>query len=327
MTTDMDYFCPAHRSKLILDEQRELFICTDGCVYPIVEDIPRFVSSSNYTKAFGAQWKSYQKTQLDSYTGKPISRDRLKRLVGGDLGILQDQCVLEAGCGAGRFTEILLQWGANVLAADLSEAVEANYDNCYQYKAYSVIQADVSQLPVAPHQFDIVICIGVIQHTPNSEKTIEALCGYVKPGGLLVIDHYSYNYPFTTSRKFIHNLLIQTSPSFSLGFCRFLVTILWPIHSLLWKHRSKPFVERLQSRFTAWSPVVDYHASYAELGDELLYAWAMLDTHDTLTDHYKHLRSAEEIEMILQAAEMGNIEVAYAGNGVEARARRPMKTS
>lgn len=73
--------------------------------------------------------------------------------------------------------------------------------------------------------------------------------------------------------------------------------------------------------------IVDYHDAYAELGPELLSAWAMLDTHDTLTDHYKHLRSTEEIEVALRTAGMVDIETAYAGNGVEARARKPSLTT
>jgi hypothetical protein len=52
----------------------------------------------------------------------------------------------------------------------------------------------------------------------------------------------------------------------------------------------------------------------------------MLDTHDTLTDYYKHLRSTEEIEAALRTAGMVDIETAYAGNGVEARARKPSLT-
>jgi len=52
----------------------------------------------------------------------------------------------------------------------------------------------------------------------------------------------------------------------------------------------------------------------------------MLDTHDTLTDYYKHFRSAEEIEAALCSAGMVAIEAAYAGNGVEARARKPSLT-
>jgi hypothetical protein len=47
-----------------------------------------------------------------------------------------------------------------------------------------------------------------------------------------------------------------------------------------------------------------------------------LDTHDTLTDYYKHLRSAEEIKQALINCRMTDIKVAYAGNGVEVTAIR-----
>jgi len=71
--------------------------------------------------------------------------------------------------------------------------------------------------------------------------------------------------------------------------------------------------------------VVDYSDSYSQLSDEILFEWAVLDTHDTLTDHYKHLRSAEEIRAHLAKCGMVQIEIEYAGNGVEARARRPLQ--
>ena len=50
--------------------------------------------------------------------------------------------VLEVGCGAGRFTEVMLAAGARVFACDLSSAVEANYANCNSWPEYFVCQAD-----------------------------------------------------------------------------------------------------------------------------------------------------------------------------------------
>ena len=35
--------------------------------------------------------------------------------------------ICEVGCGAGRFTEIMLEAGAEIVSIDLSDAVEANY--------------------------------------------------------------------------------------------------------------------------------------------------------------------------------------------------------
>jgi hypothetical protein len=71
------------------------------------------------------------------------------------------------------------------------------------------------------------------------------------------------------------------------------------------------------------SPVFDYQHSYPELGDALLKSWAILDTHDALTDYYKHTRTLEEIVATLKSQGLVEISGSYGGNGVEARAKRP----
>ncbi len=324
MRSAVDLSCPVHKKKL--EAVEESYCCEAGCVYPSVNGIPRFVSSSNYASSFGLQWNEYRTTQLDSRTGLSISRDRLVRLMGGSLDVVKGGNVLEAGCGAGRFTEILLAWGARVCAADLSTAVDANYRNCGRYQDYFVCQANILELPFEPQQFDIVVCVGVIQHTPDPEETMAALCGQVKPGGMLVMDHYTYGYPLPFVGRILRGMLIHLPRTFSLRFCKILTSGLWPLHRLFWRLRRLPLVSRMRSLFLKISPVVDYHDAYPQLGRSLLKAWATLDTHDTLTDFYKHLRSAEEVEQTLKDNGMVEIRTAYAGNGVEARARKPLRS-
>jgi SAM-dependent methyltransferase len=319
---EIQLVCPQHFSQLSLTPDKKDYTCPSGCKFEIKNGIPRFVPSENYANSFGLQWNRFRETQLDSYTGLTISRDRLTRIAGGALDIFHGKKVLEAGCGAGRFTEILLENKADVFAVDISTAVDANFKNCARYQNYSVAQADISKIPVLPGQFDIVICIGVIQHTPNPEETIQKLCSYVKPGGLLFIDHYAYNYPVTPSRKRMREYLLTKDAVFALRFVHFLTTVLWPVHVALHKMKSMKGMGKIRPRFLRWSPVVDYQTAYPKLGSKLLYQWAVLDTHDTLTDRYKHLRSADEIRNALQSCDMTDIETIYAGNGVEARARK-----
>jgi 2-polyprenyl-3-methyl-5-hydroxy-6-metoxy-1,4-benzoquinol methylase len=95
---------------------------------------------------------------------------------------VEDKTILECGCGAGRFKEILFSEDAQVFAIDISSAVEANYETCKGFENYFVCQADINSHPVDHDKFDILCCVGVIQHTPNSERTIQILCSYVKPG-------------------------------------------------------------------------------------------------------------------------------------------------
>ena len=213
--------CVAHREPYRLRgapsgdvrvEDADALVCAQGCVTPVVRNVARFVDSDDYAAAFGWQWTHFRRSQLDSYTGTTISRDRLTRCLGGSLSMVRGKTVLEAGCGAGRFTELLLDAGARVVAADLSAAVDANYENCGHHREYFVCQADIRRLPVAPHSFDIVMCLGVVQHTPEPEETIAALAGYVAPGGLLVIDHYSEDYPVTAPRRVLRDFLLRMPP-------------------------------------------------------------------------------------------------------------------
>lgn len=289
----------------------------DGC-----RQHPSFCRFIRVRQRFGLQWKHFRQTQLDSYTGTTISKDRLTRCVGGSLETLKDKSVLEVGCGAGRFTEVMLAAGAKVFACDLSEAVESNYENCHEWPNYFVCQADVRQLPVEPHSFDVVVCLGVIQHTPSPEDTIAKLATYLEPGGLLVIDHYSPAYSMNFLQRNLRRLLIRLPAAIAKPAALLLARVLLPIHRFTWNDRRG--AGRLRRALLKLSPLIDYYDAYGQLGSQLLSEWAVLDTHDSLTDYYKHFRTTEEISSCLQACGLIDLEVSYSGNGVEARARMPV---
>ena len=168
-------------------------LVSGNIIIPAKNKILRFAQTGEYATLFGDQWQAYKKTQLDSFSGIPITKDRLDRCLGELKDDLKGKLVLEAGCGAGRFTEVLLQKGARLVSADLSDAVEVNQENFPQDENHLVIQADINDMPFADETFDVVVCLGVIQHTPDSERTIDDLYKLVKKGGTLVIDHYSFN--------------------------------------------------------------------------------------------------------------------------------------
>jgi SAM-dependent methyltransferase len=320
--------CLDHFQPLMFDggegigETSSALACPYGCRIPVLNGIPRFVDSSNYASGFGLQWNAFRKTQLDSYTGTTISRDRLTRCLGASLDVLRGKTVLEVGCGAGRFTELMLAAGARVFACDLSRAVEANYENCRRFGPdYFVCQADARRLPVEPHSFDFVVCLGVIQHTPSPEETIAALAGHVKPGGTLVIDHYTHSYPRNFLQRNLRRLLVRLPARVAKPLALGLARALLPLHRLSWKNRRGLW--RLRSPLVRHSPLIDYYDAYPQLGARLLSEWSVLDTHDALTDYYKHLRTTEEIEAALRSCGLTELEVYYGGNGVEARGRMP----
>ena len=312
--------CIDHALPLLKEENA--LVCDYGCRVLIVRDIPRFVASSKYATGFGLQWNQFRKTQLDSYTHTTISHDRLTQALGGNLEILRGKAVLEVGCGAGRFTEVMLAAGARVVACDLSSAVEANYANCRDQPNYFVCQADARTLPLALKSFDFVVCLGVIQHTPSPEETIAALARFVCPGGMLVIDHYAPDYPTTFLRRWLRRLFLRLQPATAKSLALSLSRALLPLHKLAWSQKRGFW--RVRRQLQKFSPLVDYYDVYPQLGKKILAEWSMLDTHDTLTDHYKHLRTPEQIEDCMRSCGLVDIAAYYGGNGVEAHAKRPI---
>ncbi|PWT94733.1 MAG: hypothetical protein C5B55_02250 [Blastocatellia bacterium] len=322
MTLPPELRCVIHQRQFSESGDRSALICEEGCRVPVVNNIPRFVSSENYAAAFGLQWNVFKKQMLDSFSGTTIFRDRLIGCLGGSLDVVRNKKVLEVGCGAGPFTEVLLSAGATVFACDLSNAVEANYENCCHSSKYFVCQADVYALPAQPNSFDVVLCLGVVQHTPDPEKTIATLARYLKPDGLLVIDHYSPSYPRPFSRRILRAFLLRLPSSLTTKITLGLARTLVQVHKLTWNQRRG--VWRVRRFLQFHSPLVDQYDDLPQLGPELLGEWSVVITHDTLTDHYKHLRSVEQISACLAECGLTQIETYYGGNGVEARARRPM---
>src|SRR5260370_30748487 len=103
----------------------DALVSGDGERVPIFSGTPRFVSSDDYAAAFGLQWNLHAGTQLDSRTGAHLTELRLVRCAGLPLEQFAGLRVLEAGCGAGRFTELLVGAGALVHSIDFSAAASA----------------------------------------------------------------------------------------------------------------------------------------------------------------------------------------------------------
>ena len=99
-----------------------------GRTIEVVHGIPRFVKSELHEN-FGIQWNRFSKVQLDSSNGSTESRDRLLSQSGLTPEYFEGKTILEIGCGAGRFTEVLLSFGASVCSVDFSSAVDANRDS------------------------------------------------------------------------------------------------------------------------------------------------------------------------------------------------------
>lgn len=304
--------CTSCRSgDLILKE--DLLQC-EACKasFQIVRGIPRFVQNDNYALSFGFQWNTHAKTQLDSFTGKSISEDRLFKATRWPRN-LSGQTVLEAGSGAGRFTEILVKTGAAITSFDLSSAVDANFGSNGQNANLLIVQASILNIPVKPCSMDKVICLGVIQHTPDPDQTFSCLAECVRPGGELVVDVYAARLRSLLSWKYLlRPLTKRMNPKRLYKIIEKSVPALLPVSKAL-----NQILGRVGLRLL---PIVHYPE--LRLPPDLDRQWAILDTFDMYSPAHDHPQTLGTVRGWFQAAGFSEISVEYGLNGVVARGRK-----
>ena len=293
--------------RLICDE------CPRG--YSIDRFIPRFVSGENYAKNFGFQWNQFRLTQLDSHTGVPLSRVRFQAETGWSEKELAGRRVLDVGCGAGRFAEIALACGADVVAVDYSGAVDACWQNLGVHPKLSVVQADIYHLPFMGASFDYVYCFGVLQHTPKVREAFLALPAQLKPGGGLTVDVYRRTFlNLLWSKYWLRPLTTRMSQDAVFRLVQAMVRYLFPISLAM--GRIPIFGRKL--RFAI--PVANY-AGVFPLSPKQLREWAILDTYDMLTPQHDHPQSGKSLRRWFEEAGLEQVHVfqrgVYVGRGVK----------
>ncbi|MEH1834305.1 MAG: class I SAM-dependent methyltransferase [Nostoc sp.] len=107
----------------------------------------------------------------------------------------QDIRILDAGCGTGVSTEYLVHLNpqASVVGIDLStSALAVAKERCQRSGATRVEFHHLSLFNVEqlPGEFDLINCVGVLHHTSDPIRGIQALAKKLAPGGLMHIFVY-----------------------------------------------------------------------------------------------------------------------------------------
>ena len=266
-----------------------------GTVFPKIRGVIRIVDGSNYTDNFGFQWNKFQKTQIDREKKDClISKIRFFAETNWDPSSLKNQNLLEVGCGAGRFSQVVLSnTKANLYSIDFSSAVEANYRNNKEYKnRIQIFQASIYAMPFQNNSFDKVFCLGVLQHTPNFKLSIESLSEKVSTGGELVIDFYPVNGWWTKiNAKYILRPWLKRVDHKKL-FSLIEKNIDWMI--TLYFFNKKVGLGKLFNRFL---PIPDISSTIPDsLSSDELRNWVILDTFDMFSPEYDNPQTIEQVK-------------------------------
>ena len=293
-----------------------VLVSASGTRYAITRGVPRFVPQETYADNFGLQWNLFRRTQLDSFSGHPITHDRFYKYTGWSTDELRGKRVLDVGCGAGRFAEIALNAGAEVVALDYSSAVDACRANHRDQKLLHVVQGDVYALPFQPASFDYVYCLGVLQHTPDVHGAFLALPKMLKSHGKLAIDLYPrLNRNIFWPKYWLRPLTKRVPANKLFPMIQRAVPVLLPVSQALGR---VPVVGRQLRKVV---PVSNYEGVFP-LSPLQVKEWAVLDTYDMLAPAHDHPQSVTTVRDWFNEAGMSDVFVERMGF-VVGRGTRP----
>ena len=319
--------CPATGQHLHLDknipgsDEGAVLVTADGTrAYPVKDGIPRFVPPENYADSFGYQWNKYAKLQLDSCNGTSFSRERFYSITGWTPIELRGRKVLDAGCGAGRFAEVALAAGAEVTAMDLSQAVEACRRNLGDSANLNVVQASIYEMPFRPESFDYAYCIGVIQHTPDPQRSVLEICKMVKPGGKVgfwIYERDWKSYLGTIGFKYLlRPWTMKMSRQQVENFSNLLERLCWPVNRIA---RKCGLPGKIIMRLL---PVASAYLQDVPLSDEDFREWVRLDTFDMYSPAHDHPQTFSTVASWLHEAGFTDIK-RHPHGGISITARQP----
>lgn len=265
-----------------------------GCKYPIEAGIPRFVDRRNYASSFGYQWLQFKFEQVDAFSGTTLSKARFFSETGWQPEELRGRWVLDAGCGAGRFLDVVSKTGAETVGVDISDAIDASAVTMKDRPNVHLVQASLYELPFRSGVLDACYCIGVLQHTPDPEAALLALPRVLRPGGRIAVTIYERKpWTFLNGKYLLRPLTSRLPKTVLLAVIKTLMPVLFPLTELLFRI---PYLGRAMA-FAL--PVANYVQHAPSLSPSQRYQWAVLDTFDMLAPRYDRPMTRDQAERVL----------------------------
>ncbi|MBF0450909.1 MAG: methyltransferase domain-containing protein [Candidatus Magnetomorum sp.] len=189
--------CPKSKTKLHLEDtiidkkgriQSGFLVSESGLKYPIINYIPRFILNDHYTDSFSIQRKYIEKRFSEWH----VEKNRY-RIFEESTRIPLDTCdknsiFLDAGCGYGRFCELVSSYHHEIIGVDMSStSIELAYQYIGDRDNVHLIQCDLTELPFQSAAFDYIFSIGVLHHTPAPYHSFSKLVPFLKSKGQISI--------------------------------------------------------------------------------------------------------------------------------------------
>lgn len=256
--------CPLCKKKFDLDifikeENEEIIdgalLCSCGQAFPIISGIPRilpenlmevvkkrfpdffskyknifvkknksliseeFLQKKRTSDSFGFEWEKFSEMRGEwrknfNFYFEPTGKKFPK-----------NNTALELGCGNGRHTFYASELFKDLIAVDLSLAVDVAYSNNKNQKNVHFIQTDIYNLPFEDKFFDFIFCIGVLHHLPNPEAGFKKLVEKLNNNGNILVYVYhsfskkSFNFYLLSITNFFRNITTKLPHKLLFALC------------------------------------------------------------------------------------------------------------
>lgn len=226
--------CPACRGDLAFSELSAadgMLRCGTGHWYPVMEGVPRFAhlpgdvdafmrrysireapsgrvelaGEQRTRRSFDYEWRMGRSALLK----ESVYRNTQEFLRATDRAAgtndFRGKVFLDAGCGTGRYSAVARNFGAEVVAVDLSwEAVKI----ASSHPGVLVVQGNLLKLPFKPGVFDVVYSVGVLHHTADLIGAFRGLTELLKRDGEMILGVYKY-YDYTPACRWLRRLTVK----------------------------------------------------------------------------------------------------------------------
>ncbi|RBP14140.1 ubiquinone/menaquinone biosynthesis C-methylase UbiE [Roseiarcus fermentans] len=100
----------------------------------------------------------------------------------------QPGCVVDAGCGVGRWSERLLALGHAVIGVEQAPAMaKAARARLADYPSFTLIERPMEEVDLPQGRADLVIALGSLQYSRDPSTMIQRFARWTKPGGAVFV--------------------------------------------------------------------------------------------------------------------------------------------
>jgi SAM-dependent methyltransferase len=161
-------------------------------------------------ESFGKQWAMFDYGRCRTW-GASVD-ERLENFI-SDVGKPREwytgKRVLDAGCGPGTLTYGISTLGCETVGIDISASVE---EAQRRFQTVTFIRADISSPPSNLGSFDLIYSGGVLHHTANTRRALEALLTLLRPRGIVYVWLYWHVSGSAYAAKYALRRLVRPLP-------------------------------------------------------------------------------------------------------------------